>query len=235
MIRRLVPVLAILAVVAGGSVALAQKQPISTAPGNSDLILSWRSNGFAPAGYEGRVAAAGGGTVLLTAEALIDGRPTSLSQYDVRWYVNDELFTSGPGLQAVTVPVPQYHQDSMDVRVEIFGASFTANEGSISVPLTDPVAVIEARTGRSLRSGKNIFEAAAYSYNVSNPDDLLYNWTVNGENPQGSQEPRSLVVSIEGSPSKPIDLELVVEHPDNADESSGASFTAVPSTVTVAQ
>lgn len=224
MIRRFMPILVLLAVLTGASLALAQQAPLDTSPGNSDLILSWRSNGFAPSGYEGRVAAAGGGTVLLTAEALVGGRPADISKYDVRWYVNDDFYTSGLGLQAITVPIQAYHQDSIDVRVEIFGAPFAASDASMSVPLTDPLAVIEQHSGVSLRSGKNIFEAIPYSFNVKDPNNLLYTWAVNEDVPQSSENPRSLVLSIEGSPYGSVDLRLTISHPENDSESSAASL-----------
>jgi hypothetical protein len=224
MIRRLVPVALLL--LAGASVAYAQVPSAS-----SDLMLSWRSNGFAPAGYEGRVSASGGGTVLLTAEALVNGRPANLSNLEIRWYVNDELFTSGFGLQAVSVPVARFHQDSIDVRVEIIGAPFSATLASMSVPLTDPVAVIEPKIGTVLYAGENPFIARPYSFNVTNADDLVYIWRVNGEAPATAEDPAKLSVIYNGIPTDPLNLSLNISHPQNSSEGASAILDLVPASV----
>lgn len=222
MIRRLLPIA--LLVLVGGSLAFAQQAPVPS----SDLILSWRSNGFAPAGYAGRVAAAGGGTVLLTAEVLVGGRPADLSALEMRWYVNDELYETGLGLQSVSVPIGAFHQDTLDARVEVIAAPFSATLASLSVPLTDPAVVIEPRSGQTLRSGENLFVASPYSFNVTDADDLFYSWLVNGEEPQASENPRELRVSYDGLPTSALELGLSATHPENSDETTATSIRLLP-------
>lgn len=222
MLRRLVPI-AILALI-GGSVAFAQQTP----PPANELMLSWRSNGFAPGGYSGRVAAAGGGAVLLTAEVLVAGRPADLSKYEIRWYVNEELYESGVGLQTTSYNVAPLHQDSIDVRVEIIGSPFSTTLGNISVPLTDPRAVIERRTGTGLHAGPNEFTAAAYSFNVTNPNDLLFNWRINGDVPQAADDPERLIIGFDGIPQSTFTIELAISHPQNEEEVAGASIRMSP-------
>lgn len=213
-------------VLAGGSLAYAQQAPISTPPTSSQLMLSWRSNGFAPAGYPGRVAASGGGTVLVIAEELVSGRPADVSRYEIRWYLNDELYETGFGLQAVTIPVSRDHQDGFDIRVEIIGSSFSENLKTISVPLTDPLTVIEPQTGRQLEAGMNTFGAQGYSFNVANASDLLYNWTVNGQAPQATEDPRHLDIKLDAPPQTPVALGLRISHPQNISETATALIQA---------
>lgn len=222
MLRRLV--LIALLVLVGGSVAMAQQVPSQT----SELMLSWRSNGYAPAGYTGRVAAAGGGTVLLVAEEIVAGRPADLSRYEVRWYVNEEFYESGFGMQSISVPIAKFHQDRIDVRVEVIGAPFSTDRASIAVPLTDPLAVIEPRSGTGLHAGQNLFTAAAYSFNVTNPNDLLYNWSIDDDVPQAAEDPRSLTIGFDGLPTGPLDLGLSVSHPQNEGEAAQAYLRVSP-------
>jgi hypothetical protein len=222
MLRRLVPVLIL--VLIGGSVAFAQQAGTT----RSELMLSWRSNGYAPPGYTGRVAAAGGGTVLVIAEMLVGGRPASLTGYEVRWFVNDELYESGFGLQSISVPIAQFHQDSFDVRVEIIAAPFSTTLKNLTVPLTDPRAVIEARSSTRLRQEGNIFLATPYSFNVTNPSDLIYNWLVGGNVPLMSEDPRTLEVSFDGTPTQPLNISLSISHPQNESEGATASINVAP-------
>lgn len=212
-----------LALLASWTLAHAQATPAAA----DELMLSWRSNGFAPSGYAGRVAASGGGQVLVTAEAISGGRPASLSGYEVRWYVNDELYESGLGIQGITYYVPESHQDSFDVRVEIVGAPFAVSMANLTVPLTDPQAVI-SRDERGIREGDNVFHAVPYSFNVTNASDLVYQWTVNGQAPESTENPSELTVSYASDPADPLSLNLSVTHPQRAAEEASYSIRIDP-------
>ena len=162
--------------------------------------------------------------------AVVNGSPANLAAYEVRWFLNDQLFQSGFGLQSVTIPVPEFHQDSMDVRVEIVDAPLLFSEGVMSVPLTDPLAVIVSRDRSEIHRGTNVLEADAYSFNVTDSSLLFYDWTVNGEIPDANEDPRDLTVTVDGDPTSPVDVGLTVSHPDNEGESDGTSLRLFPRT-----
>ncbi len=224
--HRLLALLALVASLAGIRTALAQT-PVARQSASSEIMMSWRSNGFAPASYQGRVAAAGGGTVIILAEALVNGQPADLSRYEVRWYVNDELYETGFGLQAITVPIQRFHQDSLDARVEIIGAPFTDTLKSISVPLTKPKAVIRPISSPRLSEGENTFVAVPYAFNVIRATDLIYRWSVDNQPPSANENPQQLVLTVEGPPEAVL-LSLSITHPQNKEESVRGSVRVLP-------
>lgn len=206
--------------------AFAQQAPIST---NSNVfMLSWRSNTFSPAGYAGRVAATGNSSLLVTAEAISGGSVVNLSNYEVRWYVNNELTESGLGMQSITIPIAEFHQNEIDVRAEIIGSPLAVAESFLTIPLVNPVAVIESAERGVLRSGANTLSAHAYSFNVTDADDLLYQWQVNGETPQATEYPRLLSLTIDGTPTSPVYITLTISHPDRPEETATAALTLTP-------
>jgi hypothetical protein len=222
MMRSLIP--AGLLAVAFATPAFAQAPAVPA----SDLMLSWRSNALSPEGYAGRVASPPGGSVLLLAEALVNGRPADLRGYEVRWFINDDLYQSGQGLFSTIYRVPEFSDDLMDVRVQIIGAPFAATETSITVPLTNPTVVIEAAGGNNLRSGNNFFYATPYSFNVGSPNDLVYTWTVNGEVPEASGDPRELSITVEGILTQPIQLGLRIGNALNEREVATRNLELIP-------
>jgi hypothetical protein len=225
--RRLLALLALVSSLAGIRTVLAQQAPVVRQSTSNEIMMSWRSNGFAPASYPGRVAAAGGGTVIILAEALVNGQPADLSRYEVRWYVNDELYETGFGLQAITVPVQRFHQDSLDARVEIIGAPFSETLKTISVPLTDPKSVVRPIANTRLVEGENVFVAVPYSFNVTRPADLVYRWSIDGQPPFANENPQQLVLTVEGPPDAVL-VSLSITHPQNNEESARRSVRVLP-------
>lgn len=205
-------------------VSVTAAQPANT----SNLLLSWRSNAYTPAGFAGRVPAVGGGTILATMEIIDSGKAVNLAAYEVRWYLNDNLFESGMGKQTITIAVPQLHQDSMEVRVQVVGAPFQANEATISIPLGDPEVVLVNHNRNVLRTGDNVVEAHPYGFNTTDSSNLLYSWSVNGQSPDATEDPRSLTISVDGTPTAPAVVLLNVTHPNKPDESAGAQMRLVP-------
>lgn len=216
---------ALLALSSGAAAALAQTAP-PVPP--SDLMISWRSNGLAPAGYAGRVAAAKDGSVLLLAEALVGGVPANLRGYEVRWFIDDELYQSGMGLQSVTYRVPEFHKGSLEARVEIVDAPFAANEGTITVPLTDPEASIEGPRDGKLRTGRNRLVVTPYSFNVASVTELTYDWTVNGVLSELTENPRELILTVSGTPVAPVQINVGVVNMAAESERTTASTVLAP-------
>lgn len=210
--------------------AYAQQAAVTTAQpaASSNVLLSWRTNAYAPAGFMGRVPAVGGGTILVTMEIIDSGKPVNLSGYEVRWYLNDNLFDSGMGKQTITIAVPQLHQDSMEVRVQVVGTPYQANEATISIPLGDPEVVLVSHNNRVLRSGDNIIEAYPYGFNTTDSSNLLYTWSVNGESPDATEDPRSLTVSVDGTPTQAASVTLNVTHPNKPNEQASAQMRLTP-------
>lgn len=216
---------------AGVTLAFAVANPaFAQAPAtpSSDLMVSWRSNALSPEGYAGKVASPVGGSVLLLVEALVNGRPADLRNYEVRWFINDDLYQSGPGLFSTTFRVSEFSDDYIDVRVQIVGAPFSATEATMVVPFAKPSVVIEAPGGSFLRSGENYFRATPYSFNVASADDLLYTWTINGMVPEASGDPRELSITVDGIPTQGAEIGVSVENALSENEGSEASMSLDP-------
>lgn len=220
---------ALIGILAAATASTAFAQSLAPAPsGNSDIILSWRSNALSPTGYEGRVASPVGGSVLFLADALVNGQSVNLRGYEVRWYVDGELYDSGMGMFSTVYVVPDYPNETIDVRVEIVDAPFAAAEGSMTVPFADPQVVIEAPLGNRLRIGETVYTATPYSFNAASADDLIYTWTVDGNYPDISENPRELRLEVQGEVYDSLTLAVAAENPGDSTEGAVGNLTLGP-------
>lgn len=178
----------------------------------SELMLSWRSNALSPAGYVGRVPPSVGSTVLITGEALVNGIPSSLKGYEVRWYVDGEFYQSGFGLHTITIRIPGVHGSNFDVRMEIVDAPFAATNATLTIPIGGPSVVITGPRDLTLREGILLFRAVPYGFNVARPNDLVFTWTVNGVAPDATENPEELSLNLKGTPTEPVVIEVTVRN-----------------------
>ena len=196
---------------------------------NAETFISWRTNAYTPPGYPGRVIPAAGSSVLITAEVITGGRPVDLSKYEIRWFLNDELYQSSNGAQSIVVPVPELHGRSFDVRFEVIDAPFTNTDAIIQIPLGNPQVILSSPNNFVLTEGEQLIKATPYSFFIGSGDDLIYDWTINGQIPDVSDTPQELILNVEGRPTQSVRVNLKVSNPRNEKETRSASIRLSPS------
>jgi len=151
---------------------------------NFEYIISWRSLGYVPADYKGKILASDNASIEISFDAVNQGKIVDLSKQTIEWRLNNNLITSGTGLksikfiadqsasQVITITVPNYS----DAKYKI--AELNA---ATTITLVPPELVIKAPyPNKQTVVGEKTFQALPYFFNISNINQLNINWEVNG-------------------------------------------------------
>ncbi len=158
------------------------------------MNLTWQTRTYAPASYPGKHLPSGNSRVFLALDVVQNGKVADLSGQDIYWYRKDELFASGRGLVRTEFTTPGIALGSLDIRAEVLGLSLIK---TISLPMTVPVAVIEAPfPGGQFKEKSITITAQPFFFNVPNMSWLTYEWSVNGKSPDSSEMPQALVINV---------------------------------------
>lgn len=144
---------------------------ISQARQEGEFLVNWRSHGFAPAYYRGKVLITDKTKVDIGFEFVRNKKLVDLRGKSIAWFVNNNLFKRGVGLQQVVIDSPG-QKDDLLIRIEVEGL-----EHSFFLPVYSPDLVIE-------RSG-DLFFAWPFFLNVNNLSEVYFQWSVNGQSAAG--------------------------------------------------
>jgi len=193
---------------------LASSSSAQTAP---ELIVTWKSNAYAPAGYQGKVTPTQGSAITVSAELLDASKPADLSRSLMVWRVDTELIARARGAKTITYKVPDDASGELtvDLSVTYQGVERTA---VITIPVANPEVVINVPSlTNTVSASVHLIKALLYSFNIKNPNDLTIEWLVNDIAPEGSPaDPFSLEINTSIlPPGQFVRLNLVIQNPDN--------------------
>jgi len=143
-----------------------------------EVILTWKANSYAPPGYAGKALPINNSPVDVALELLDGGRVANLSNIQIRWDLNGELYRSGAGLKNISFVADSSKGDPL--ALVSFNYRGRALDKQISIPLARPEVVI---TG-----GPDIFKALPYFFNIGSPAQAKFTWSVNGNSVEGTGE-----------------------------------------------
>lgn len=179
------------------------------------LWITWRATTYVPPESNARALPIENSKIVAALDLVENGRPVSLANQTIYWYVNDELLTSGFGMTRVSVPVSGSAGQSFTLR-----ASLPDFEGglakSVTIPVANPLAVIRAEApGGVARSSPFTVRAKPYFFDITSPDELAVDWKVNGVAPQTYNDPFTLNITLDSSvtPQSSITFALRLTNP----------------------
>lgn len=177
----------------------------------TQLLVTWQAGTYAPDGFSGKVMPAADSRILIGVDLIDLGKRVDLSQYKVYWYVNENFYQGAAGLTRINLTAPHIiGESSITVRVLIkdYGAGIGK---TITIPVVSPEVIIQS-SAPSLAAGAAPFNLRAYPYffNVQDPSQLSFNWSLNGEN-VGAQNP--LLVTKEMAEKGPSRIKLNLMNP----------------------
>jgi len=186
----------------------------TSSPAASQVFITWQAQDFTPADYQGKIIPSARTTVKLGLELLNQNKFQDLSKANIIWYLDGNFLTSGQGLKETSFTANKLAGDYHYIRtvINLGGQEY---DGTVDIPTASPEIVIKtpAMANNSIPLGKNIFEAIPYFFNVSNLQNIIFNWMVNGQTAEGA--------SLGGST-----LELDLEAPVPANQILDIKVTA---------
>lgn len=188
-----------------------------------EFLISWGANTYAPPEYQGKILPAKGATVNVSMELIEKGKPTNLSAYEVRWFVDDELQTTGFGMKNFSFEIDTFTgKSSVLVKVEVINYHRANLEKIILIPIAEPKLTIA-------RLDKNTFKALAYFFNISAANDLNFIWSVNNVSTSGPiEKPEILSLDLSKiNTGTSLTLDLLVENPKNFIEKIGKALNFI--------
>ncbi len=118
---------------------------ITTAQNGSGFFhLSWEADSKAPVEYSGKKLATMNSVIKASIQAFVysGGAYLNPSNWNFKWYLNDELISEGAGVIDFRFRIENYLSDSYNVRVEIIFPNGSSSSEEIEIPIVQPKVLI---------------------------------------------------------------------------------------------
>ncbi len=146
-----------------------------------EFMVSWKANSYVPPDYPGKALPSPTSPIEIAFELLENSRIVNLAGNEVRWFINNQLQKSGLGLKTLTYIPLRFERQDKTIRIEVRRYRGANLEETIVIPIAEPEVVITPLAD-------NIFKALPYFFNTASLNQLNFEWTVNGQRPEGTPE-----------------------------------------------
>ncbi len=166
------------------------------------FMVSWRANNYVPTWYQGKVFPTKGSPVEIIFELIDNGKIVDLQKTVVRWYINDELVKNednGLGIKSLQFNMPDYAGQETEVRIAIPFYPGGQLDSIVRIPVKSPEVVIDANIpDRRIGTGKNLFQAFPFFFNVASLKNLSFDWLANDKTVENvGEEPWLLRLNVD--------------------------------------
>jgi hypothetical protein len=148
---------------------------------SAQIILTWQAQNFYPADYPLKPLPTVRSAVVVSAEIVKNGKLADSSQTVFTWYIEDNFFDRGSGLNSILFTASQNDYKKNFVKVEaVYGDERL--ERTISIPITNPKIILNvpAPNREIFPNTKIDIQAIPYFFNVTSITDLIFSWQING-------------------------------------------------------
>lgn len=211
------------ALVAGGEAILlalpeAHAQTTASSP---TFLVTWKTTGsYIPSFYVGKALPTYGSEITASLELISpQGKVLDLSGQTIYWYLDDNLIGGGAGVQQVTFPPLGDAPNVADLRVTLPNYNGTYLVHAINIPMVLPEAVIDAPyPNGQFTQNPLIVQSLPYFFNIPDPSDLSYAWSVNGQTGSNTENPEAAQITLpQGTQSGTgVAVSLSVENPNDS-------------------
>ena len=175
--------------------------PSSSAQASPQFLVSWQAQNYVPSWYQGKILAVNGTPVSISFELVDGGKIADLSKTIIRWYVNDDLVrneNNGLGIKNLKINIPDSNGGQTNIRIAVVGYRCgDLIDKILEIPVVGPEAIINAPyPNKAIKIGLSNFGVNPFFFNISDIDNLLVNWSVNGQAPANSNNPYLLSLNI---------------------------------------
>ncbi len=190
----------------------------ASAQSSPEFLVSWEAENYAPVWYSGKILPIAGTKVGISFNLFEAGRPVSLLNNTIRWYVNGKLVQNendGLGIKSLKTTALNDGNNQMSVRITIIDYADEILNKTVVIPVVKPQVVIDSPySNNNIRTGLSIFKATPFFFNVLDKNSLAVNWSANGVQAEGaSGDPWQLDLNINNpQPGTKINLSVLVKN-----------------------
>lgn len=170
----------------------------SRAATNPTFLMTWKaSNSYIPSFYAGKALPSYGSKVTASLELIANGKTINISGQTIYWYLNGTLVGGGVGIQQVTFTPFGEPPSSLTLSVELpqYNGHYLAHE--ISLPFSNPVAIVYAPYPKDVFSTNPVaVSALPFFFDTSSATDLSFSWAVNGQSGTNTENPQEAEVTL---------------------------------------
>ena len=181
-----------------------------------DFLFTWKASSYAPNDFLGKILPTDRSSITVSFELIERGRIVSLAKSDIYWYVNEDFFKGGAGLQEITFRANGVGKQGVRIKINDYQGQTLVK--SLEIPSVKPEVVIPIPFPGGKPSGLKIqLQAQPFFFNVSNPDDLDFSWMVNDQTPNPSGNPMLLDIVFKQTPpaGTTLNVSLNTRNPRN--------------------
>lgn len=169
------------------------------------LLITWKSQNYQPPTYLGKNFPTQGTVADFSLAMVHNDRLVDLSGYNIRWYQNNRLLEQGVGLTKTSINIQPNGDGNVSIRAAVLNYQQIPEISElISFVVPQPSLAINAPYGnKKIGSGKSVFEAMPYFFNIKSLSDLSFRWLINNEAPtlKTFERPNILELNLPQLPS----------------------------------
>lgn len=205
--------------------AATKKFTINPKPG-AEIILTWKAGNYTPPTYKGKAIPSGRTGIIASMQLVDNGEIMDISDRNIIWYVNNDFYTSGMGLQTIQTGTPKFPGEIMFIRAEIQNYRNQNLLKTAEIKTIRPEVVIEAAYPNNT-SFERILTAYAnpYFFNIKKATDLVYKWTVNEQEAQSTENPQVLTIGLSEEAKNNLTLDIALSAANPADKTVFSKIT----------
>ena len=193
------------------------------------FLFSWRAtNNYAPSSYKGKILPGSQSQITASFELIANGGIVNVKNQSIYWYLDNTLIGGGTGVQQITFSpfgtAPR--MESLRVELPKYSGGYLLHQ--ITIPVMNPIVVIDAPYPGGQFSGTNATATAlAYFFNAP-ATSLAFAWTVNGQSGSSAENPETLQIALPaGTPSgSTLAISLQAQNPQSG-QGAGASKSII--------
>lgn len=151
-----------------------------------EFMITWKADSYTPSDYQGKILPSPGSAINLSLELINNKQLVNLSDYEIRWFINNKLQAKNWGLKNLTYKIDELEREDQNILIKIMNYQGKDLEKLITIPLVMPEVII-----RPINIG--LFKALPFFFNVTSPNQLSFNWLINNQAPDKDGEDPNLL------------------------------------------
>lgn len=181
------------------------------------LYLTWNAKSYAPDNYLGKIIPGANSPILVSLEAIENGKVADISKSQIKWYVDGELFSTTVGQKSFTIRTPKKPDSGLiSIRAEVTNKWSRIKMKTVDIPISPPLVILKSNyLSRSFGENKISITANPYFFGASGLSDLVFSWKVNGQSVNSAENPQAVDISFnqDADPGSSITVEGSVSNP----------------------
>ncbi|PIT92719.1 MAG: hypothetical protein COU08_00965 [Candidatus Harrisonbacteria bacterium CG10_big_fil_rev_8_21_14_0_10_42_17] len=177
-----------------------------------EIILTWKTDGYVPAEYRGRILPSSDVLISAAVELLQDGSFIDLSGASISWLVNRRVLSSGVGLQTFSfTPEPFTSSSRFNVTARIQYPHGVVREQTVVIPNMTPETIIDTPYRDGAFNAETLFmRALSFYYPFNRFGQIQYSWTIDARGQKEEIHDGALTLTIPRvDPGERISVSLI--------------------------